>query len=270
MSWAATLVHYRSKFVHRFALLRSGDGWASIDRALQGNEEQKGGLLLVMPHSRGTLDILALHCALFLSAKTNDDLPTCIIHPMFFALPPVAAICRRLNCIAAGDAASFVDAVNASSLVLLAPGGSHEMLKSPCEINRVLWRAEPPFAKLALAHKWRVVPVAVSNAEWALFNPLWYVGWHWLLRGLMRLSRRQQRQQQQQQQQQQQLQLEQQLQEIRAQQEQCRRFQQQLEEKLQKLQPQPQPARPPLANFSFLGHAMPPMIFNTAPLTSHT
>merc|ERR1712151_121228 len=111
------------------------------------------------------------------------------VHPMFFALPWLAAACRALNCIPAGDHRALEETMRAHSLVLLAPGGSYEMLKFGSK-PQVLWREEPPFAQHATAQRWRVVPCATTNAELCVFNPLWYSGLHGLLRWLMKVARR--------------------------------------------------------------------------------
>lgn len=158
-------------------LVTTGQGWDTVEKALRTGG---GKVLIVMMHSRCTLDMVLLVAELHRRAETlrGGRTPGCIAHPLCFnILPPLAWACRRMGCTPAGDEGAFVDAMADRGVVIVAPGGAHEMLKTGTQdAYRVRWRTEPGFAHLAKAHGWAVVPCSVSNSEGCLFNPLWHLG----------------------------------------------------------------------------------------------
>ena len=172
---------------HGFDLVRQGIGWKTVQASLASEPAARGGVLVVVRHSRGMLDIALLHCALFLCARRKP--PACVVHPFFFG-SPLAPLCVALNCIPAGDPDALVKSMATSGLVLVAPGGSFEMFKDPCEVGKVAWSARPGFAALAVRHGWDVVPCSMSNAEYHVWSPLFSTPLPRLLRWAMGITRR--------------------------------------------------------------------------------
>ena len=172
------------KLLHNFRLVRRGAGWASVQASL--SDESAAGVLIVVRHSRGMLDIAMLHCAL--CNLCAGKLPACVVHPFFFG-SPMAPLCAALNCIPAGDPEALVQAM-ALGPVLLAPGGSYEMFKPAHEVGTTAWAARPRFAELASRYGWQVVPCCMDNAEYHVWSPLFWTPLPDLMRWAMGSARR--------------------------------------------------------------------------------
>ncbi|HET6344238.1 MAG TPA: lysophospholipid acyltransferase family protein [Myxococcota bacterium] len=131
--------------------------------AVEGMEHipAEGPALLVVHHSLATYDILLLGVSIW---EHTHRVVRGLADRLIFRLPILSDLARNLGAVQ-GDPGAARRLLGDGEIVMVAPGGMREALRSSAERYQIAWGNRMGFARLALESGTRLIPAACPAAD---------------------------------------------------------------------------------------------------------